>query len=80
MTEHEPGSETGAQASTRPDDLERVVDDLEERVLGHRVDQVRHEDDAPDEPAFEQDLDTEDLDTGAPVTYPEAGPGAEPSS
>jgi hypothetical protein len=68
MTEHGAGSDA-------PVDLEKTVDDLEERVLGHRVDQVRQEDDDPDKPAFEQDLDTAD-----PGSDPETGAGAEPSS
>ena len=50
-------------------DLERIVDELEERVLGRRVDQVRSEDDAPAEPAFDQDLRDEP---------PSDGPTAEP--
>ncbi|WP_028936200.1 hypothetical protein [Pseudonocardia spinosispora] len=41
-------------------ELERSVDEMEERVLGHTVGQERHEDDDPDAPAFEQDLDEGD--------------------
>lgn len=54
----------------RPADPARAVDELEERVVGHRVDQDRDEDDDPRAPAFEQDLDSEDTsraDPDAPV-------------
>lgn len=73
MTDQDPGVDTPA----RPDDPEQVVDDLENRVIGHRVDQARSEDDDPDKPAFEQDIDTAD-----PQQDREArtGPGGEPSS
>lgn len=57
----------------QPNDAERVVDELEERVLGNRVDQVRHEDDDPEAPAHEQDLDADDEGRAR------HGPGAEPS-
>jgi hypothetical protein len=60
----------GDAAASAPLDLERTVDELEERVLGHRMDQVRSEDDEPAAPAFEQDLDNEP---------PADGPAAEPS-
>lgn len=43
---------------------EEALDDLEEQVLGHRQDQVRHEDDDDTEPAFEQDLDRDEADGG----------------
>ncbi|WP_346274521.1 hypothetical protein [Pseudonocardia sp.] len=46
---------------------------MEERVVGHTVDQVRDEDDA-ETPAEEQDLDPDDGGTGAG-----RGPGAEPA-
>lgn len=73
MTDHGPG---GSEAQPHaPSDLEQTVDELEDRVLGHQVDQVRHEDDDPDKPAFEQDLDTAD-----PDAEPGSGAGAEPSS
>lgn len=49
---------------------EQTVDALEEKVLGRRIDQVRHEDDDETAAAFEQDLDE---------GVPEKGPGAEPS-
>ncbi|MGH3516506.1 MAG: hypothetical protein ACRDQ7_03645 [Haloechinothrix sp.] len=42
---------------TRP---EEALDALEERVLGAPVDQTRDESDS-DEPAFEQDIDLEDV-------------------
>ena len=49
--------------------LEETVDALEERVLGERVDRSR--DEGQDEsPAIEQDLDPEDMSSGA---------GSEPS-
>ncbi|HTK64466.1 MAG TPA: hypothetical protein VL595_18900 [Pseudonocardia sp.] len=65
----------GVDAPSRPGDPEQVVDALEDRVVGHRVDQARTEDDDPDKPAFEQDLDTED-----PAAGSDTGAGAEPSS
>jgi hypothetical protein len=34
-----------------PRDLEETVDRLEERVLGHRVDQTRHDEDGASPPA-----------------------------
>lgn len=64
-----------ATAPSRPGDPEQVVDDLEDRVIGHRVEQDRSEDDDPEKPAFEQDLDTEDPGAGS-----EDGAGAEPPS
>jgi hypothetical protein len=48
-----------------------AVDDMEERVLGESKDQVRHEDDDPDDPAFEQDIEE---------PAPERGPAAEPEA
>jgi hypothetical protein len=54
----------------RRTDLERTVDELEERVVGQRIDQVRREDDDPAEPAFDQDLEDEP---------PSTGPASEPS-
>jgi hypothetical protein len=76
MTEQDPdGGEGKVQDPTSPSDLERIVDDLEKRVLGHRVDQLRDEDDVPEKSAFEQDLDTEDSES-----EPDTGPGAEPPS
>jgi hypothetical protein len=65
-----PGDEGDAASAERPIDLEGTVDELEERILGHRMDQVRSEDDDPAAPAFEQDLDDEP---------PADGPAAEPS-
>jgi hypothetical protein len=64
------GDQGDTAAAERPIDLEKTVDELEERVLGHRVDQVRSEDDDPTAPAFEQDLADEP---------PADGPAAEPS-
>ncbi len=49
---------------TRP---EEAVDALEQRVFGERNEQRRDEDDT-EEPAFTQDIDTEDPDS------PNAGP------
>jgi hypothetical protein len=54
-------------AAAHPD---RAIDDLEERVLGRRIDQVRDEDDDETAPAFEQDADGQPADRG---------PGTEPS-
>jgi hypothetical protein len=51
--------------------LEHAVDQMERRVLGAPKDHVRHEDDDPEAPAVEQDLD-------GPT--PERGPAAEPSA
>ncbi|HEY9415525.1 MAG TPA: hypothetical protein VIQ30_12250 [Pseudonocardia sp.] len=77
MTEQEPiGREVPAGPATEPGDLEQIVDDIEDRVLGHSVDQERHEDDAPDEPAFTQDLDSDEGQDASPST----GAGAEPTS
>jgi len=74
MTEQDDRADTAAgESPVQPDHLEQVVDDLEDRVVGHRVDQERHEDDVPDEPAFEQDLDSAAREPGT-------GAGAEPSS
>jgi hypothetical protein len=71
VTEREQrAGDQGDAAAAAPTDLERTVDELEERILGHRVDQVRSEDDDPAAPAFEQDLDDEP---------PADGPTAEPS-
>jgi hypothetical protein len=74
VTEQREHTSDQRDAAERPTDLERTVDQLEERVLGHRVDQVRSEDDPEGHdgaaPAFEQDLD------GGPATE---GPTAEPS-
>ena len=53
------------------DDLEKIVDDMEERVLGETADQTRDEDDDEDEPAIKQDIDE---------SPPEDGPAAEPST
>ena len=76
MTAHDSDStETEVQPPAASDDLEQVVDDLEDRVLGHRVDQERDEDDVPEKPAFEQDLDTD-----GPAPDAGTGPGAEASS
>ena len=79
MFESTPDHESASGASRDPDqdpaqsDLEDTVDEMEERVLGHTVDQVRDEDDA-ETPAEEQDLDPDDGGTGA-----DRGPGAEPA-
>ncbi|HZZ47887.1 MAG TPA: hypothetical protein VFE65_13460 [Pseudonocardia sp.] len=59
-----------APRGDRSTELERSVDELEERVVGRRVDQQRRESDDPGAPAFEQDLDSEDTsraDPDAPV-------------
>ena len=66
--EHDRAEQVGPADDGRTD-LERTVDELEERVLGQRVDQVRGEDDEPTEPAFEQNLRDEP---------PSDGPAAEP--
>lgn len=70
MTDEHDRSEEAGPADDRRTGLERTVDELEERVLGRRVDQVRSEDDDPAEPAFDQDLHDEP---------PADGPAAEPS-
>jgi hypothetical protein len=54
----------------RSAELARSVDELEERVVGRRVDQDRRTGEDPDAPAFEQNLDPEDTsraDPDAPV-------------
>ncbi|HEY2203055.1 MAG TPA: hypothetical protein VGH99_01075 [Pseudonocardia sp.] len=53
---------------------EELVDEMEKRVLGQRQDQVRHEDDDPDEPAQKQDVDNDDTTEAVPP-----GPGSEPA-
>jgi hypothetical protein len=72
MTEQQRCTEDGrgGAADDRRTDLERTVDELEERVVGQRIDQVRREDDDPTEPAFDQDLGDEP---------PSSGPASEPS-
>ena len=57
---NDPGHPVGAET-------EDAVDELEERVLGHRVDQVREE----DPPASDQDVE--------PGEEPDDGPGSEPT-
>lgn len=54
------GSDEADKGTRGTTDLERSVDEMEERVIGHTVGQERHEDDDPDAPAFEQDLDEDD--------------------
>jgi hypothetical protein len=79
MFESTPDHESASSASRNSDQdpaqkhLEDTLDEMEERVLGHTVDQVRDEDDA-ETPAAEQDLDPDDAGTGA-----DRGPGAEPA-
>ncbi|MCW0211720.1 MAG: hypothetical protein OJJ54_00010 [Pseudonocardia sp.] len=77
MFESTPDHESASGASSDQDpaqkDLENTVDEMEERVLGHTVDQVRDEDEA-ESPADEQDLDPDEGSDG-----PDRGPGAEPA-
>ncbi|MEU7817523.1 hypothetical protein [Pseudonocardia sp. NPDC049154] len=55
---------------THPTHTEETVDRLEEEVLGHRVDQLRDEEEDP-RPAHRQDVE--------PGGDASDGPGAEPS-
>lgn len=48
-----------------PTDPERTVDELERKVLGREPEDSRIDDADPGEPAFDQDMDVEDLPGGA---------------
>jgi len=69
MTDQDRNTQDEATDDRRTN-LERTVDELEERVVGQRIDQARREDDDPAEPAFDQDLQDE---------LPSTGPTSEPS-
>ncbi|MPZ65702.1 MAG: hypothetical protein GEU83_09380 [Pseudonocardiaceae bacterium] len=57
--------EVGTLTEQPPTDPERTVDDLERKVLGREPEDSRIDDSDPDEPAFDQDMDVEDMPGGA---------------